>query len=228
MKILSFGGGVNSTAILILHFKKLINIDVVIFADTGSEFPETYEYIEKSVKPFCKNVGLPFFVVGEKNLFEYYWSKKIVPFRVNRQCTDKFKIRPIHKFAKKHFNDYTFILGIDYGERKRSERFTSFYEFPLIELRNDREGCKQIIRNFGWDVPRKSGCFFCPFTTKKGWKELLEFHPDLYEISVQFEQHGRGYPKYGLANFDLAKFREGILAQRDLCDWLDQCVFCHS
>lgn len=46
MNIVSFGGGTNSTAMIIgMHLRK-IPIDYIIFADTGAEQPHTYDFIE--------------------------------------------------------------------------------------------------------------------------------------------------------------------------------------
>ena len=60
---LSFGAGVQTTAMLILIAKGEIEADAVIFADTGAEHPETYEYIENYDKPLCEKVGIPFMTV---------------------------------------------------------------------------------------------------------------------------------------------------------------------
>ena len=57
---LSFGGGVQTTAMLIMIAQGKLQADAVIFADTGSEHPETYEYIEKYDKPLCIKMGIPF------------------------------------------------------------------------------------------------------------------------------------------------------------------------
>lgn len=44
--VLSFGGGVNTAAILALAYRGKLQIDYAIFADTGCEIPETYDWIE--------------------------------------------------------------------------------------------------------------------------------------------------------------------------------------
>lgn len=44
--IVSYGGGKNSTALLLAMLAKSIKPDAVVFADTGNEKPETYEFIE--------------------------------------------------------------------------------------------------------------------------------------------------------------------------------------
>ena len=45
MNIVSFGGGTNSTAMIIGMYLHKIPIDLILFADTGGEQPHTYEFI---------------------------------------------------------------------------------------------------------------------------------------------------------------------------------------
>ena len=44
--VFSFGAGVNSTALLCWAVANRIKIDAILFADTGNEHPETYEWID--------------------------------------------------------------------------------------------------------------------------------------------------------------------------------------
>ena len=44
------GAGVQTTACL-LRFPE--RYDYIVFADTGDEIPETYDYIDKYLKPYC-------------------------------------------------------------------------------------------------------------------------------------------------------------------------------
>lgn len=230
MRALSFGAGVNSTAILCLHKERKVSIDYVIFADTKGEHPETYNYIEAHVKPLCRSLNLPFDIVCHGDLLKDYTEKNIIPFRLFRSCTDKYKIRPIKRYLPK---DSTMILGIDYGEKHRAERFIgSHFEFPLIDLKIDREECKQIIQRNGLPIPIKSGCYFCPFTKRSEWIKLLKNHRDLYLEAEAFEKNCSKYPKYTLTKIPLRRLRESIELQNSLCEWIDEenkpCIFCHS
>lgn len=45
--VVSWGGGVNSTAMLIGMRERSIKPDLILFADTGGEKPETYNYLER-------------------------------------------------------------------------------------------------------------------------------------------------------------------------------------
>ena len=45
MVVVAYGGGVNSTAMLIWMHQNQIPVDLILFADTGCEQPHTYEYL---------------------------------------------------------------------------------------------------------------------------------------------------------------------------------------
>ena len=45
MNVVAYGGGTNSTAMLIGMHQRGIPVDLIIFADTGGEQPHTYEYL---------------------------------------------------------------------------------------------------------------------------------------------------------------------------------------
>src|SRR5690349_2587101 len=57
IRILSYGGGIQTTALLLLHPERYTH---AIFADTGNEHQQTYDYINEVVIPFCKLNGIEF------------------------------------------------------------------------------------------------------------------------------------------------------------------------
>ena len=62
-RFLSYGAGMQTFALLVMAEQGEIQIDEVVFADTGAEHPETYEHIEKVAKPICERIGIPFTTV---------------------------------------------------------------------------------------------------------------------------------------------------------------------
>ena len=46
INMVSYGGGVNSTALLIGLHQHRIPVDLILFADTGAEHPHTYAYLD--------------------------------------------------------------------------------------------------------------------------------------------------------------------------------------
>lgn len=242
INVVSYGGGQNSTAMIIEMYNRNIKIDHIILADTGNEMPETYEFLEEFIR-WCKEKKIDFVIVKSElgKLRDYYVSKNLIPFRAFRHCTDKFKIRPINNFIKEKFGIKTPInmyMGIASDEAHRAgnifgrKQFT--YLFPLIEWEVDRQGCIDIIKKEGLSIPVKSGCYFCPFQPKKSWKELLERHPDLFQDSIEFEKQGSSYPKATLmGKKTLEELRKELKNQTHLFEdekttELNQCFYCHS
>ena len=219
-RILSFGGGVNSTAILALcSLKELPWPDLIIFSDTGAEWPHTYKYIDYLEK---KGIQITRLTGGDKymDLIEFCQLKKIIPSRVNRWCTDHFKRIPINYFVRSLNGDSEHWIGFDFGETKRMEgRRKKGFRFPLFELRIDRIGCEKIIRKAGWGVPKKSGCFICPFQRKSQWIELKKNHPDLWKIAVDLEREQVKYHSKHMTyikNMMIEKFVSDLDAQIEL------------
>jgi len=238
VNIISFGGGVNSTAMIIEMFNRNIKIDEIIFADTYDEMPETYDFM-KSFKTWIESHDLKLTTVESHlgGLKDHYFSKNIIPYRMFRSCTDKFKIRPIKKYLKEQYGDLKNVnmyLGIDYGEKKRVKENDVYnsLNYPLVDWKIDREACKDIIKQEGLEVPIKSGCYFCPFQTKKKWIELLNTHPELFEQSFVFEENCTAFPEGTFTDMPLRKLMRISKEQTNLKDFLEpikveKCVYCH-
>lgn len=82
--VVSYGGGVDSTAMLIAMYLKGIRPDLIVFSDTGDEKQETYQYI-KMFSRWLQSVGFPPITrtryrlenVGErKKLLAYYHPRR--------------------------------------------------------------------------------------------------------------------------------------------------------
>ena len=56
--MVSYGGGVNSTALLIGLHQHRIPVDLILFADTGAEHPHTYAYLD-IMDRWLKGHGMP-------------------------------------------------------------------------------------------------------------------------------------------------------------------------
>ena len=206
-RILSMGAGVQTTALL-LKFPE--RYDHIVFADTGDEEPETYYYIEKYLKPHCKEQGLDWVTVRfdkYDSLMDFCFKEKTLPIMRTRECTRRFKIDPIKKFVKSIgataknpvYEDIGF--PIDESHRIGSGKFDVQYlkkEYPLIDHRISRKMCYKIIEDHGWPVPKKSGCDYCPFKSRKEFRELYRTRPERFLQIVNMEKNDRHYPRHPL------------------------------
>ena len=212
VNILSLGCGVNSVALLVWAAQGKIQVDEAVFADPGSEEPETYEYWQNVIVPFCFDNEINLARLNrEGNLLkEECIEKKIIPIRAWRWCTDKWKIKVVRNYAFQKYGkekEVNFIIGFSSDEKERGEKCVLGNKYPLIEKGIDREGCKKIIQEVefthnkpkGLPIPVKSGCSFCVFKSREAWLSLLKNHPEKYAEAEQLEKNCSRYPEMFLA-----------------------------
>ena len=174
---LSYGGGVNSTALGLWLLDHGIECEWV-YADHGTDWPETRQYVA-----MLREKGYPITVLETGNLYDYFLGYRSFPSRWQRSCTRRFKVAPLNRYITPPCTVY---IGISADESHRAQRITEGCRqgeeklFPLIEQGIDRRGCIEIIKAHGLPVPIKSGCYICPFQRVGQWRELLTVHPDLY------------------------------------------------
>ena len=242
LNIVSFGAGQNSTAMIIKMYNKGIKIDKIIFADVGNEMPETYVFL-KEFREWCIKRSLEFVEIKSKlgTIKEYYTERKMIPYRMFRHCTHKFKIIPMNDYIKEIYGikePINMFMGIASDEKHRAgkikgrKQFT--HKFPLIEWEVDRKKCIEIIKKEGLSVPVKSGCYFCPFQPKRAWINLFEKHPELFQESIDFEKNHRHYPEVTLMGTKtLEYFQKALKEQTKLIDFTEEvslikCAYCHD
>lgn len=196
---ISFGAGVNSVAMTIMLVDKGWR-GPIVFADPGAEYPETYCYLDMFNERWLRPRGLEITTISPATMPELYPPSyrrlletrclecQVVPLVAIRWCTIEYKRLPI----RKHTNAETYLLGFSMEEAWRAERRQDDTTvFPLIDRLIDRDGCKDIIRGAGLPLPRKSGCFFCPFQRRAEWRALYDQHPDLFQRAVDMEAGAR-------------------------------------
>ena len=203
MRVISMGAGVQTTAMLL---KYADTVDACIFADTGDEKKQTMWFIETYLKPFCKEHGIDWYTVRDPDyvsLSDYCNQKEWVPnvtrLITGRLCTNQFKIRPINRklrelgaTAKKPI-DIWIGISIDEVRRLKANAFVdkpkyAHKVYPFLDDKVSREDCYRIITDFGWPIPIKSGCDFCPFAGKKAIRNVAGSDPDRYEYLVQLDK----------------------------------------
>lgn len=204
--VLSYGGGVNSVALMVMLVQARRPLDEVVFADTGAEVPETYEYLEVS-RRYLEGTGVTFTVVPPAGrhggLYGTAWHRRVIPSAVWRWSTRDFKVGPLHRHYKQQYDRVVQYLGIAYDELERmrpSGRDTIENVYPLVDERVTRERCIEIIRDAGLPVPVKSGCFFCPFNNLERWGWLHDNHPDLFERAIALEERSKHFPRQRLTD----------------------------
>lgn len=216
IKVFSYGGGVQSTAALVLAAQGKIDFSTFLFCNVGddSEHPATLQYVNTVAKPFAEKHGIRIIEIqktlrdGKKqSLYQHLTrpdSRSIeIPVRMsngapgNRSCTADFKVLVVDKWlrqqgAKKEKAIVGLGISLDEFQRMKPNMDPSTIAwkenvFPLIDLRMDRQDCMNVISSAGLPVPPKSSCWFCPFHTMKVWQKMRQDEPGLFEKAVSLE-----------------------------------------
>jgi len=215
LRVFSYGGGVQSTAALVLAAQGTIDFKTFLFCNVGedSENPATLDYVRDYARPFAEKHDIEFIELqrtrfGEpETIYQRLTrpgSRSIgIPVRMagsgapgNRACTGDFKIKVIAKWLREHgatpLSPATCGLGIslDEWQRMRSESGIAYekLEYPLIDLRMDRAASAADYRRAGLPVPPKSSCWFCPFHSLQVWQEMRQNQPVLFQKACELEQ----------------------------------------
>jgi hypothetical protein len=209
----SYGGGVQSTAALVLAAERTIDFPLFLFANVGedSENPRTLDFVEEFAKPYAARMGIE---LVELHKYTRYgepitirsWLDRTersvgIPVYMangapgNRLCTYRFKIIVVDKELKRRgvtkHEKAVLGLGISTDEWKRMRKAkdddVKVFAYPLIDLDLDREACTRLIERAGLPVPPKSSCYFCPFHRIGEWQDMRRNEPDLFAKSVALE-----------------------------------------
>ena len=213
---ISYGGGVQSTAMLVLAAQGKLgyDIDAALFSNVGddSEHPATLEYVRTVAAPFAHDHGIELRELyattadGKgRTLYSLLMAENTpsIPIRLepvgmpaNRSCTNHFKVQVIAKYLKEQgatpAKKATVCIGISTDEIHRADggKNKPKYQhsvYPLIDLGLSRDNCQKIISDAGLPMPRKSACFFCPYTRGYQWAEMRRDEPDLFEKACAVE-----------------------------------------
>lgn len=215
--IVSFGAGVNTGAMLALLHLRHIKIDECVYADTKTNWDSEYRWIEEEAKPWVERQGIKFTTVtsnletsfGRGSLYGYCFDRKIIPAISRRECTDKFKIKPIINYIKNTYpDDLCFLyIGYDADEPFRAKRLLDWKEknkvtkrdnftrlpyvpvYPLLQYGVNRKRCSELIQGLGLRVPEKSRCFICPFMKAEGFERLYRDEPHNFEKALLLEEN---------------------------------------
>jgi len=227
--VLSYGGGVNSSALFFYLIQNNYPIDLVIFADTGDESNETYDAVTR-MKKECNKYNIKFVIVESKyktqygSLNDYYYAKKAIPSLMKRDCTSKFKISPIRQYLRSTYGKqqkFVMYIGIASNEISRMRKSdVNYMEFayPFCYDNIDRIGNEEILKKNNFKAT-KSGCKGCIFLKKKQWIEMIKIDLKEFERWERLEKNNSKGLKYN-GNYSLVSLKESTLSEGNLMDYL--------
>lgn len=197
--VISYGGGVQSTALILLALERW-EVDEIVHVDLGdAESPQTREYVSY-LRAWLRQAHQRDITVLERDLYgDMLANPQFTPvpwlgkdFMLRRQCTRQYKVEPIRRYLyetypKEHIR---LMLGISVDEYHRMR--TSSYKriehaYPLIDERIDRQRCREIIARAGLALPGKSSCWFCPYRSGASQHALVKQYPHLRRLAEELE-----------------------------------------
>ena len=201
---LSFGAGVQSTALLVcsnLGLHGVPRADVAIFADTGYEPQYVYDQLETMRKwseiPITSVRPRPQTIAESKAaVIPAFVNRNGVRGILQRQCTSNWKIDPITREAQRILGyrprqrvkkSCRALIGISVDEAHRMKPNQAKWitsAWPLVDARLRRSDCLRIIADAGLPKPERSACYFCPFHSMSEWKFLRDKHPSEFAKAV--------------------------------------------
>jgi len=208
LRVVSHGGGVQTTAMLVLAAQGRIDYQTFLFANVGddSEDPLTLRYLREIAKPYARrwNIGIYEIARPGDTLYQRLLSPRRsvdIPVRMangapgNRNCTAEYKIKVVGRWLKDRGataeNKATVAVGISKDEIHRaSNRKIAPYEtieYPLLDLRMNRADCAGLIQSAGLPLPPKSACWFCPFHKASQWAEMRRDREPLFIAAAGLE-----------------------------------------
>lgn len=142
-KVLSYGGGLDSYAMLVLSVERGEKPDVVVFMDVGdgspasdgedpAEWPGTYRHIREAVIPLCEREGIEFYwmttaewpVREARSLFSWMETRGQIPVSgPKRICTTIAKVERFERWMDARWPDgeVEVWIGFEAGEEKRAD-----------------------------------------------------------------------------------------------------------
>ena len=197
MNVVAYGGGSNSTAMLIGMYQKGIPVDLILFADPGGEQPYTYEYLP-IMDDWLARHGMP------RLQTVFCTDKNGERLTLEQECLRSGSLPaiaygPACREAWARGEKVFKYVGYDVDEIQRREnakehdeadtKYTKVY--PLMDWGWTRKDCIAAIQQEGLPLPGKSSCFFCPSMKKKEIRTLYHRHRDLYERAIAIEDNAK-------------------------------------
>lgn len=188
-RILSYGGGVQSVALLcLIRSGQLPTPDMAVIADTGREATTTWDYLREVSAPLAERLGFVIHVAPHSLASVDLYSKNgslLIPAYTTANgkvgqmpgyCSVEWKRRVVRRYLRQQgVESATLWLGISCDEAHRakdSDVGWLRHEYPLLSLNLKRRDCERIIQDSGLPVPNKSSCWMCPYRGPEEWRAL--------------------------------------------------------
>ena len=236
--VISYGGGVQSTALVVLAVLEGWDVDEIVHVDlVDAESPATREYVVRFREWLRREYGRDVTVI-ERNMYwdmldnpaftPVPWHGRRERFMLKRQCTREYKVAPLAGYLYDRYpaGRIGLMLGIsvdEYHRMRDSSAARIEHVYPLVDRRLTRWQCRDIIERAGLVVPWKSSCWFCPYRSIRSQWALVQRYPDLagmaqaLEDRINAERRSRGKDEIVVLRVDMSAEQEDF-CEAGFCD----------
>ena len=217
--IVQLSGGKDSTAMLLMMLEKGMTVDEIIFCDTGMEFPQMYEHLDKVERYTGREITR----LKADKTFMYYFAKHKRS-RTNRKvsdgygwprmwvrwCTRVLKQEPVKKYLS-NTGQHLLYIGIAADEPKRHKNIPANTRHPLYDWGVTEQQALQYCyeRGFDWGGLykqfRRVSCWCCPMQRIGELRTLYHNFPELWQQLRQMDEltEFKFRPDYSVAELEL-------------------------
>ncbi|MDE7296870.1 MAG: phosphoadenosine phosphosulfate reductase [Clostridia bacterium] len=206
-RYLSWSGGKDSSASIVLCYENGIPLDGVIFSEVmfdhsrniSGENPEHIEWIYNTAIPIIERMGYSVNVVrAEKDYVGLFHTRitrskqaerigKKYGFPLGGMCfvNSQLKVGSIKKFQK-HLDLHESVIGIAYDEPERLSRLKENSVSVLAQYKVCERDTYELCRRYNllsplYESKSRGGCWFCPNCSVKEFARLKKYHPELWD-----------------------------------------------
>lgn len=201
LHVVSFSGGKDSTAMLLRMIEENYPIDIILYCDTGLEFPEMDEHIDKVEKYIGRKItrlksskDFMFYATEQTRIIKSEKTPGYSPGDIAkgygyptvkaRWCTKHLKTEVIDRYLKDLKKDYDLVqyIGIASDETHRERDLN----YPLIKWGMTEKDCLDYCyaRGFDWgglyEIWDRVSCWCCPLQSLGDLRKLKEKRPELW------------------------------------------------
>lgn len=196
--IVSFSGGKDSTAMLMMMIEKKMPIDDIVFCDTGMEFPTLYRHVAK-VEAYV-NRGIT--IIKSSKSYAYFLGEHIKtkgkhkgkrgyghPDFQNRWCTARLK-QDVFARYRLRYGDVVEYHGVAADEAHRTKKNKGQkkqrIEYPLVKWGITGKQALAYCQGKGFDweghynLFSRTGCWCCPLTRMSELRTIYKLYPILW------------------------------------------------
>ena len=201
--------GKDSLAMLLRLLESGMPVDIILFNETGLDFPEMEEHISKVEEYIKRYTDIGITRLKPEHPFEYYFFDVHINHRKHtkfnerlgtdshngfswpgpkmRWCTDRLKTRPRTKFLRDYRKEYNIIeyVGIAADEEYRLRRKINDREnkrYPLVDWGMTEADCLKYCYDRGFDW----GGLYEKFSRVSCWCCPLQSLPELRVLYHEF------------------------------------------